>query len=81
MDGVTLLRNIKEDPRLEEIAVVLISDLDDVSQEAEAIEAGADDYTVKPLEPERLIVRARRAMDVQAERRRLRHESPAAETP
>jgi type IV pilus assembly protein PilB len=72
VDGIAIARAIHDDPRLADIAVMLLGDSGDVAAEAAAIEAGADDYILKPLEPERLIVRARRALDYHAEKRRLR---------
>ncbi|MSP24483.1 MAG: response regulator [Myxococcales bacterium] len=51
LDGVEVLRRIKADPRLKDLAVVMISRVDDVAVVAQCIELGAEDFLGKPFEP------------------------------
>jgi len=59
MDGDELLRCIRMDPRLSELPVMVLTGSSEESREAEMIDAGADDYIRKPLDPARLIARVR----------------------
>jgi len=51
MDGYAVLREIKADPALHPIPVVMISALDELDSVVRCVEMGADDYLVKPFEP------------------------------
>ena len=60
LDGVTLAESLRREPDLGRIPVVLIAEAYSARQEATALDAGADDYLVKPVDPERLLARIRR---------------------
>jgi two-component system chemotaxis response regulator CheV len=47
MDGFTLTRNIKQDPRLNKIPVVIHSSLTGTANEAHVMKVGADAYVAK----------------------------------
>lgn len=57
MDGHTVLRNIKSDPALQHIPVIMASALTEEEQIVRCIEAGADDYLPKPINS--VLLRAR----------------------
>lgn len=56
MDGMTLLRHIRRDPRLGQLPLILISALDDRSSVRVGMSSGADDYLTKPFTAEELIL-------------------------
>jgi two-component system, sensor histidine kinase and response regulator len=57
MDGYTVLAQMKADPRLREIPVIVISGLDELESVVRCIEQGAEDYLTKPFNP--TLLRAR----------------------
>lgn len=57
MDGYTVCRTLRDDPRTAAIPLIFITALSDASDEALGFEAGAVDYITKPVSPS--IVRAR----------------------
>jgi two-component system, NtrC family, sensor kinase len=68
MDGVAALKQIKADPRLHEMPVIMVSGLDEVGSVVRCIEEGAEDYLTKPLDP--IILSAR--INAWLEKKRLR---------
>jgi len=70
MDGTEVLKNIKRDPRLAAVPVIMLSSLDDIERVVQCIEAGAEDYLSKPFNP--VLLRAR--IGVALERKRLHDE-------
>jgi two-component system cell cycle response regulator len=50
MDGYQVLEEMKRDPRLREIPVIMISALDEMDSIVRCIEMGATDYLAKPFE-------------------------------
>jgi class 3 adenylate cyclase/CheY-like chemotaxis protein len=69
LDGISVLREIKQDPRLRDVPVVMLSAVDDVASVATCIELGAEDYLPKPFEQCILEARIRGSL----ERERLRN--------
>jgi signal transduction histidine kinase len=57
LDGFALLRALRSDPSLRSIPVVLLSARAGAEATAEGLEAGADDYVVKPFAARDLLVR------------------------
>lgn len=57
MDGVQVLEELKGDPGLREVPVIMISALDDYDHVVRCIELGAEDYLPKPFDP--VLLRAR----------------------
>jgi adenylate cyclase len=57
LDGVSVLDQIKSDPRLQHVPVIMISAVDEVDSVVRCIEMGAEDYLPKPFDP--VILRAR----------------------
>jgi signal transduction histidine kinase len=68
MDGYEVLRRIKDEPKLRDIPVIVISAVDDVDSVVKCIEMGAEDYLPKPFNP--TLLRARLRMSLQ--RKKLR---------
>jgi two-component system sensor histidine kinase/response regulator len=51
MDGYTVLEQMKADPRLREVPVIVISGLDEIESVVRCVERGAEDYLTKPFNP------------------------------
>jgi adenylate cyclase len=51
MDGYRVLEQLKEDPGLRHIPVIMVTGVDDVDSAVRCIELGADDYLPKPIDP------------------------------
>ncbi len=70
MDGLTLVREIREDAALRDVPVVLLSARAGVEASTIGLTMGADDYVVKPFDPTEL--RARLAANLERSRSRSR---------
>jgi len=70
MDGLTLVREIRADPGLRDLPVVLLSARAGVEASTTGLLEGADDYVVKPFQPDEL--RARLAANLLRARSRSR---------
>src|SRR5947209_15966083 len=57
MDGYQVLEQLKADPRLRDIPVIMISAVDELESVVTCIELGAQDYLPKPFNP--VLLRAR----------------------
>ena len=68
LDGFETLRNMKEDVRLRDIPVIMISALDQLSSVVQCIELGAEDHLSKPFN--RVLLRSR--IGASLEKKRLR---------
>jgi adenylate cyclase len=51
LDGYQVLEQLKADPKLRHIPVVMVTGVDDVESAVRCIELGADDYLSKPIDP------------------------------
>lgn len=56
-DGFHILEKMKADVHLERTPVILITGLDSVSAKARGLRMGADDYVLKPFDPQELMAR------------------------
>jgi class 3 adenylate cyclase len=76
VDGFAVLDQVKADPRLRDIPVIMISALDEMDSVVRCIEAGAEDYLPKPFDPTLLRARINAGMTKrrlgQVERERVR---------
>ena len=70
LDGFAVLQRIRADSRWKEIAVIMISALDEIRSVVRCIEMGAEDYLPKPFDP--VLLRAR--IGAILDRKRLRDE-------
>ena len=68
MNGYETLDALQADPKLRDIPVVMMSSVEEVDSVARCIEAGAEDYLFKPVNP--VLLRARVAASL--EKKRLR---------
>ncbi len=59
MDGMAMVKALRADAATRGIAVLMLTSEDSVEKEAQALEAGVDDYILKPVEPRRLAARVR----------------------
>jgi MinD-like ATPase involved in chromosome partitioning or flagellar assembly len=68
-DGFQILERLRRDPKYSHIPVIVITGEDELSEKLKAFELGADDYVVKPFQPEELVARmgilARRGKAIQ----------------
>jgi PleD family two-component response regulator len=62
MDGMALITKLKSQLTTRFIPVIMLTVKDEVDAEVEVINAGADDYLTKPINPKRLIVRINRLL-------------------
>lgn len=70
MDGICVLGEMKSSPKLNQLPVIMITAVDEIDSIAHCIEAGADDYLLKPFNPVLLRARIRALL----ERKRLQDE-------
>jgi adenylate cyclase len=70
IDGYQVLSQMKADPALHDIPVIMISALDEIQSVVRCIETGAEDYLNKPFDP--VLLRAR--IGASLEKKRLRDE-------
>lgn len=72
MTGIEVLRRMRDDPNTRDIPVILVSaDISEQNQLA-GLNLGSDDYLVKPIFHETLIIRVRNLIQRNAERNKLR---------
>jgi len=57
MDGFEVLERLQRNPKFSQIPVIVITAKDELSEKLKAFELGADDYLVKPFQPEELVAR------------------------
>ncbi|WP_437281553.1 ATP-binding protein [Sorangium sp. So ce375] len=70
LDGVSLLRELRADPRTSMVPVVLVSARAGEDAVVEGLDTGADDYLVKPFSPRELLARVRTQIEMARMRRR-----------
>ncbi|MDP9138540.1 MAG: response regulator [Pseudomonadota bacterium] len=59
LDGIGVVRELKADPVLQAIPVILVTAKSDTRDVVEGLEAGGDDYLTKPFEHSALLARVR----------------------
>jgi CheY-like chemotaxis protein len=73
MDGFETCHRLKDDPKTEQIPVIMFTGLESTSDKVKGIRRGADDYVVKTVDPEEIQARIEMIL-----RRTRRYEAPAA---
>jgi PAS domain S-box-containing protein len=71
LDGFGLLRALRADPSLRDVPVILLSARAGEESTVEGLEAGADDYLVKPFAARELLARIRTHVEASRMRTRL----------
>jgi PAS domain S-box-containing protein len=86
MDGFQLLRSLRDNPATATVPVIMLSARAGEEAESEGLEAGADDYLVKPFTARELIARVgshismhRLRLELTARKRDLRTKAESAE--
>lgn len=59
MNGREVCQKLKKDVLLRHMPIIMLTGKGDVKDKVEGLDAGADDYIVKPFEPEELLARIR----------------------
>jgi response regulator RpfG family c-di-GMP phosphodiesterase len=59
MDGFEVCRQLRADPRIAEVPVIMVTALDDRDSRLQGIEVGADDFVTKPIDRGELRTRVR----------------------
>lgn len=59
VDGREVCRRIKKDLLLRHLPIIMVTGKGDISDKVGGLDAGADDYIVKPFEPKELLARIR----------------------
>lgn len=59
MDGLTVYRHLREDPRTKTIPVIMLTARGRLEEKITGLELGADDYLSKPFSPKELMLRVR----------------------
>lgn len=59
LDGYDVLQRLRADPRTATIPIVLLTERTDQTERLRALEAGADDFLIKPIDCAELLARAR----------------------
>jgi diguanylate cyclase (GGDEF)-like protein len=59
IDGREVCRRVKKDLLLQHLPVIMVTGKGDINDRVGGIDAGADDYVVKPFEPKELLARIR----------------------
>jgi len=71
-DGIALCRELKADPGLRAIPVILLTGRDRVQERVQGLLMGADDYVGKPFHPEELLARVHGCLRTLSLQRELR---------
>jgi signal transduction histidine kinase len=69
LDGVGLVRELRKDPRTAQVPVILLSARAGEDATIEGLDAGSDDYLVKPFSARELLARVRTHLELQQTRR------------
>jgi signal transduction histidine kinase len=74
LDGLGLLRGLRADPRTRNLPVILLSARAGEEASVEGLDAGADDYLIKPFSTRELLVRVRTHLELARARRQWARE-------
>src|SRR5207249_4134456 len=64
MDGQELCRRLKQDPATQRIPLILLTAKAEKAMKIEGLDSGADDYLVKPFDPDELRARVRSLLNL-----------------
>jgi CheY-like chemotaxis protein len=74
-DGGQWCRELKADPAMRDLPVIILTARDRVEERVEGLLGGADDYIPKPYHPEELLARVYGCLRTLALKRELRHKA------
>ncbi|HVZ85539.1 MAG TPA: ATP-binding protein [Polyangia bacterium] len=80
IDGITLLKRFRDEPATRDVPVILVSGQAGEQETIAGLEAGADDFLVKPFSARELLVRVQTRLEVTAMRRRNAQQEAALES-
>lgn len=66
MDGFSVCRTLRSDPRLQMLPIVLVTSLDPHEERVKGLDAGADDFLSKPIHAPELLARVRSLLRVKS---------------
>ena len=69
LDGIGLLRRLRENPNLSDVPIILLSARAGEDFRLEGLEAGADDYLIKPFQARELLTRIKSQLELNRRRR------------
>lgn len=75
MDGFEVCRRLRGDPVLAEVPILIVTALDDRESRLKGLNAGADDFITKPIDPDELEARVRTILRLNRYRRLLEKQS------
>lgn len=64
MDGIAMVKAIRADESLRTLPVIVVTERGELDSRVEGIEAGADDYLIKPFSPRELQARVRAVLEL-----------------
>lgn len=64
MDGIELLRNLKESTFYQDIPLIMLSGVEQSEERINCLQMGANDFVLKPFNPEELIIRVEKLLKV-----------------
>jgi DNA-binding response OmpR family regulator len=71
IDGMSVCRQLKQNPRTADIPILFLTIKDDIDHEVSGFEAGAVDYIHKPISPPKLMARIRTHLELSESHKRL----------
>lgn len=71
-DGFHILQELKNEPALKQIPVILVTGVDAVQDKARGLQMGAEDYITKPFDPQELLARLNVVLRIRRTERMLR---------
>ncbi len=77
-NGIDVVRRVRQVLNLTDLPIIILSGQTELAAKIQGLEAGADDYVTKPVDPKEMVVRVKAML---ARTQRLRQSAPAAAAP
>ncbi|MFQ3581646.1 MAG: ATP-binding protein [Chloracidobacterium sp.] len=75
LDGPEVCRQIRANPKLSDSQIIMLSSRGELDDRVQGLDAGADDYLVKPCETKELLARVRSALRIHELKHQLREQA------